>query len=479
VSTSTSEQSPPPIQPYETPPGGRRWRTGTLVYTSTGLAVLFFWLLWGDFTISLKDRSVTPTFQVLLRTYHAKAIVFSLLLNVLPTLISLALIPAISYRSDRHRGRWGRRIPYLLIPTPLAAATMILLGFSPHAGRGLHALLGGARAPMTTDGCIIFCMGVFWTLFEFANITCGAVFAWLINDVVPPSLMGRFYGMFRVLSLLAGMIFSWCIYGTVATNYLIVFVSIGLLYGVSFTAMCMRVKEGEHPPPPPVPPGSGKAFSNLGRAVQTYARDSFSNPYYLWFFFSLTLANIAFLPINNYSVPFSTSLGMSDKIYGHFSAIQLGCSMIQAFPIGWLADKIHPIRMTMIALLLYSLSTFVAFVFVRSAWTFAAAHVICGTISGFWLTATAALGPRLLPKSKFATYASAAGIVAAPCTMFAGLVVGWSMDLLNPGRTIDHYDFHSMYLWASVGAALSLMLTWIVYRKFMAYGGPEGYLAPE
>ena len=246
----------------------------------------------------------------------------------------ITIIPWISYRSDRHRGRWGRRIPFLLIPTPLAAATMMLLGYSPPAGRALHALLGGKHAAISVDGCVVLCIGFFWTLFEFANLICREVFGWLINDVVPQPLMGRFYGMFRVLSLLAGMIFSWYIYGTVATNYLLVFVSIGLLYGVSFTAMCFRVKEGEYPPVLPRSASAGGAWRNLALAVRTYANDCFANPYYLWFFLSLTLAQIAFMPINNYSVPFSTSLGMSDRTYGHYSAIQLGCSMIQAFPAG-------------------------------------------------------------------------------------------------------------------------------------------------
>jgi hypothetical protein len=324
----------------------------------------------------------------------------------------------------------------------------------------------------------VLCIGVFWTLFEFANMICGAVFAWLINDVVPPSLMGRFYGMFRVLSLLAGMIFSWFIYGTVATNYLLVFASIGLLYGVSFTAMCLRVKEGEYPPPP-VGGKSTNAWANLLAAIQTYSRDCFSNPYYLWFFLSLALAHIAFLPINNYSVPFSTALGMSDKMYGHYSAIQLGCSMIQAFPLGWLADKIHPIRVTMIALLLYATSTLLAFFCVRNSTMFAVAHVTCGTISGFWLTATAPLAPRLLPKHKFAMYGSAMGIFVALGGMIGGFVVGLIMDLLNRGRTIDHYDFRYMYLWSSCFTASSLAVTWIVYRRFLTYGGQHHYVAPE
>ena len=39
----------------------KTWKAGTLVYTSAGLAMLFFWLLWGDFTWAMKDRAVGPS----------------------------------------------------------------------------------------------------------------------------------------------------------------------------------------------------------------------------------------------------------------------------------------------------------------------------------------------------------------------------------------------------------------------------------
>ena len=133
----------------------------------------------------------------------------------------------------------------------------------------------------------------------------------------------------------------------------------------------------------------------------------------------------------------------------------------------------------MISLMLYAGSTLLAFFLVRNAAMFAAAHVICGTISGFWLTATAPLRTRLLPKQKFAIYTSALGIFVSAGGMVAGLVVGWLMDALNPGRTIDHYDFRYMYLWASAFAGMSLAITWIVYRRFLEFGGSRNYVAPE
>ena len=34
------------------------WTAGTLVYTLSGLSLLFCWLLWGDFALSMRERSV-------------------------------------------------------------------------------------------------------------------------------------------------------------------------------------------------------------------------------------------------------------------------------------------------------------------------------------------------------------------------------------------------------------------------------------
>jgi MFS family permease len=96
-----------------------------------------------------------------------------------------------------------------------------------------------------------------------------------------------------------------------------------------------------------------------------------------------------------------------------------------------------------------------------------------------WLTATAPLAPSLLPRSKFATYASALGICAAVAGMVMGPIVGSIMDMLNPGRKIDHYDFHYMYLWSSIFITLSLLASIVVFQKFMKYGGPKHYVAPE
>jgi Na+/melibiose symporter-like transporter len=46
-------------------------------------------------------------------------------MSTFPGAVALVLGPIISYKSDRHRGKWGRRIPFLMATTPIAAFGMI------------------------------------------------------------------------------------------------------------------------------------------------------------------------------------------------------------------------------------------------------------------------------------------------------------------------------------------------------------------
>jgi hypothetical protein len=115
---------------------------GTLSYTAAGLAVLSFWLFWGDFAWYLKERTVQQLVPLLLKQFHASDVVTGILLVSIPAAIGILLVPIFSFKSDRHRGKWGRRVPYLLIPTPIAAAAMVCFAFSPMLGGKLHRALG-------------------------------------------------------------------------------------------------------------------------------------------------------------------------------------------------------------------------------------------------------------------------------------------------------------------------------------------------
>jgi MFS family permease len=320
-------------------------------------------------------------------------------------------------------------------------------------------------------------MAFFWLVFDVAVVVTNSVHAALVNDVVPREVIGRFFGFFRMVSLGAGILFNWFFLGQVPGHYVLIFVVIGVAYLVCFSLMCLMVSEGEYPPPPAAERGPLKA--RVGGAMATYARECFSHPYYRWFFLSFLLAYLAFEVINMFSLYFSQSVGMSADKYGKWSAVQLTCSLVQAPILGWIADKVHPLRVTIFALFMYALTTGLAFLFVRDQRTFAMAHVICGTCSGMWLTATAPLAQVLLPRLKFATYASVLVICNGVARLTIGPVVGTILDWVNDGKPPAARDYHLIYLWACVFITLSLLVTLVVNRHFVLYGGTRSYAPPE
>jgi MFS family permease len=464
-----------PVPSLELPPAGKIWRAGTLTYTRGGLITLFLCLLGGDFFWQLRERALAPTIPVLLRQFGASDFMTALLQGTIAPALAIFLAPVISYRSDRYRSRLGRRIPFLLVATPPAFLAMMGLALSPWLGRWAHQLLG-SHSPGIVP-CVIGMFTIAWLVFDVAVIMTNCVHGALVNDVVPREVMGTFFGWFRFGSLGAGMLFMYFLVGKIEQHYVAIFLGIGLFYLVCFTVMCLLVREGEYPPPPPA--GEGGPLASFFEAAAAYFRECLTKKYYLWFFLSFFLAYMAFQPINLFSVYFSESVGMSKKTYGYYSTIQFALSLAQAPLVGWLADKVHPLRLTILALLFYGLTTGVAYLYVHDAGTFAAAHVICGTISGFWLTATAPLAPALLPKLKFATFASALIIAQSLAQIVASPIIGWIVVRVNHGRPPELRNYHVIYAWACVFITLSMLVTLIVHRYFMQYGGRKNYVAPE
>jgi MFS family permease len=460
------QQEPSPIS-YQTPPPQRRWQAGTLTYTAGGLVVLFCWLLWGDFAWSMKERSVSQVVQLLLKRFQASDTLAATLITSLPAGIGIFLGPIISYRSDRHRGRWGRRIPYLMLTTPIAAGAIIVLAFCPAMGRATHEALG-PRSP-GENALVLLYFGVFWTLFEFGTVAANAVFGGLINDVVPREFLGRFYGLFRALSLIAGIVFNFWLLGKAETHFGWVFIGIGLLYGVGFTVMCLKVKEGQYPPPPPPPPERGTAAFTA--AARIYLRECFSRPYYVWIFVAWTLGQLAFIPVNAFNVFFAKSINMDMDTFGWYIALTYTISLALSYPLGALADRFHPLRVAMVAMVLYMISSFWGGFFATTSGTFTFAYVAHGVISGMYFTTSASLQQRLFPHSRFAQFASAATMVTNLSIMMAAPIVGQILDS-------THHVYRYTFLMGGIIAVCCLLCYAVVHRGFMNLGGPKGYLAP-
>jgi MFS family permease len=441
------------------------WTVGTLTYTTGGLVVLFLLLLGGDFAYSIRERSIGPVVQLMLTRLHASDTLLAFLFTTLPTSLSLVISPAVSYRSDRFRSRWGRRIPFLLIPTPVAAAAIIGIAYTDDFGRGLQHLL---RWPDSSQQhCALICFAILWTIFEVAAIVAGSVLGGLINDVVPRAVMGRFYGMFRQVSLGAGIIVNYWVIGQAETHYRAIFIGTGVLFFAGFMLMCLTVREGEYPPPV----HAGATAMHTWDATKQYFRECFQLSYYRWLFVGLTLAGATFVPVNLFALLFSQQLKVSTQTYGHILAYSYIVSFLMASPLGWLVDRVHALRATIAMVALYAISMISLWPMIHSALTFEIALTLHTVIAGLFFTASAPLGQSLFPRLAFAQYSSAAGIVASLFTIAFGPALGQLMD-----RT-DH-NYRLTFLVAGTLGLAAVTTLALVHRDFKRLGGPAAYTPP-
>ncbi len=453
---------PPPV------PGLRHktWRVGTLTYSLGGLIILFVWLLFGDFAWQLKERSVAATAQIVLRKFDASDFLVGLLVGSVPAAFGMIIGPIVSVRSDRHRGRWGRRIPYLLMPLPVVVLSMVGLALCPALGKYLHSLLGAESPGLNT--CILAAFAFCWAFFEVASIIANSVFGGLINDVVPHEVIGRFFGLFRMVSLIDGIIFNYFLIKHAEQHFFWIFIGTGLFYGIGFSVMCLMVKEGEYPPPDPL--GEAAAPGRM-QALRAYVRECFANPYYLWVFAATTLCALSFGPFNSFSIFYARSLGMSMELYGKFIAASYACSLVLAYFLGSLADRFHPLRLGIVTLALYSGVMLWGASFATDPGKFGIAFVAHTVISGAFFTSTASLAQRLYPKLKFAQFASAAGILSAASFALLPPVMGYILDRSG-------HNYRLTFLGSGILAALGLGSLLVVHHYFIKLGGPHHYIPP-
>jgi maltose/moltooligosaccharide transporter len=444
----------------------RLWRVGTLVYTTTGLIILFCWLLGGDFAWQMKERAVAPVAQLMLKQFKASDFIVGLLVGSLPAALGLIMGPIISVQSDRHRGRWGRRIPYLFIPTPFIVLGMMGLAYTPEVGVWLDGLLG-VHSPGAVS-CRLIAFAMSWTAFEIFTTIANTVFGGLINDVVPTPVIGRFFGLFRAVSLLAGVLFNFWLIGYAEEYFQIIFVSLGVLYGIGMTLMCMRVKEGEYPPIDPVK--EGVRLSPI-RLIKMYINECYANPYYLWLFLALMLGVMSGGPVNTFSVFYAKSIGLSVPAYGKLLVITYAISFTLSFFLGWLADKFHPIRLGIAAIGLYAVIMLWGGFMATDVKSFTFFFIAHGVLQGTFVTGTASMGQRLFPAAKFGQFGSAAGLMGALGYVILPPALGVFLD--NTGH-VYRYTFTLSGVLGLLGLAAYV----VVYRRYQKLGGDKSYVAP-
>lgn len=457
---------------------------GTLVYSKAGLAWLFMWLLWGDFCFTLMETVVPSIVPLRLNELKAPNWVVGLVLMTIPGILNVALNPIISTASDRHRGRFGRRIPFMLFSVPIVSMALGVLAFSTELGGWLHGLIGqstGWSAAAVTVGVIAVAMG----FFKFSDMFVNTVFWYFFNDVVPQNVMARFLGLFRVVGAGAGAIYSYFLYQYALSHLRLIFLCVAGLYFVGFGLMCLMVKEGEYPPPEKL----AKRRGDFLGMVKAYARECLHHRIYRYFFLGNMFWNLAGA-CGIFAVFLKLSLGLTLQQIGTISAAVGVANLILAYPAGALADRHHPLRVMLwikIGLLVIAPLNFIwLFTHFTPELNFkvlVALQVVNLPLNMIYVAVGIPMYMRILPRERYGQFSSFNAICISGAGALGGLLAGGFIDLMRRAFPDaiwgKDYCYRMIPAWNLPFLLLGFFFMLRLYRTWKELGGDTHYVPPD
>jgi MFS family permease len=444
------------------------YRTGTLEYTPQGLLVLSLWLLSGDFAFTFFEVIFSRLMPLYLKNLHASNTLIGVMMGSVAGVISIVFLPNFSLWSDRHRGPLGRRIPFLYILTPATVLSLIAIGFAPELAGYLydqfHVRLASA---VSQSAFILILLCLFIVSYHFFNTLLFNVYQWLIRDVVPPECISRFWSFFKIVSAVSTTAFLWWVFPHLLDHRQAILLGVGGFYLVAFLLMCWHVQEGEYPsaPAPESRPGIVKSYC-------LYFRECLGLPIYRHYFIANLLIS-ASACANSFSLLFyHETLGVDLERIGQILAWGSLANLLLYLPMGWLCDRIGPVRVILGALIMNAVVSLLSYCLIQDRTTL----LIWNTLSTLPSVGLFGLGlptasMQLYPKEKFGQFYSA-------CTVF-------SLGFLIPGNylagvfmDIVHSNYRLSYLWNATLIVLAIYPMWRVYREWQKHGGLHHYMPP-
>lgn len=450
----------------------KKYTVGTLSYTGKGLIVLFAWLLWGDFCFTLMEGvlGIFPLYMI--NHLGATNTTTALLMVIIPNIFGVIVGPAVSFKSDRYRSRWGRRIPFIIWTAPLLVFALIALGFSNYFYQALQMSKWPEFLHLHPMMTTLFIIGFFLILFSFMNEFVNSVYWYLFADVVPEQFLGRFLALFRLVGAAAGALYGFFVFKYAEDYMHLVFAGFGLLYLFGFGLMCFFVKEGEYPPPDDL----GETPSIMDQA-KIYIRECFGHPIY-WLMFAYTGLQIASRSAGIGGLVFNKdALGISLQEMGMVGAVSGFISMGLQFPAGWMVDKFHPLRMTLYMQLIITPLQFLMYFFMLGLKSYVAFEGMKLVIFSLYGAAGIPLLITIFPKDKYGQYCSCNGMIKSFAAMPAAFLGAFFIDWITSyGNDKDAYRW--MFMWSGVFQAASAVVLLAVYFMWKRRGGDKGYVPP-
>ena len=268
----------------------RFYTVGTLRYDRRRLVVLFFWLMWNDFSITLLEK-IGQLNGFLMKDHGATYTQMATLASI-GSILTIWINPCVSTWSDRLRSRLrGRRRPFLLrrysIFRLLHGRHSVHAGFILFRGSAL-SYRGGTRRPFPHERTDAFhrklrCWSRSCSMPSSRRSSVTFTGMWFPNPTWDGSSpCQRSSRSSRAWFGASGSI------GLPYTHHMkAVYVGTApVLAWPSTLISTWRIREGEYPPPDPHTKGGVFA------PVRAYFVECFNQPYYLWVFGACVLFQI-------------------------------------------------------------------------------------------------------------------------------------------------------------------------------------------
>ena len=461
------------------PPGGKTYHCGTLTYTKMGLFVLFAWLLWGDFCFTMMEAVVPSILPLKLKDLGCSNWLMGLILTTAPGVLNMTVCPYVSFKSDRYRSKWGRRIPFIIWTMPFLCASLALMGLGDDIC-GLLQRNSEFLRQFTPATITIVLIAVFLIMFQFFNMFVGSVFWYLFNDVVPPQFLARFVGLLRIVGTGAGALYNFFIFKFAESHMREIFIGAAVLYLVGFGMACLMIKEGEYPPPE----GESDNSSRGMKGIKTFFRESFSHKLYWFRFISASFSAFAGA-IGIFGIFFNREMGLSLDQIGKLGAIGSIASMAAMYCMSIFVDRWHPLRITVYGALFGVLGSFMSMV-----WIFVTipgnyffwlnlSNVLIGTFLGALVAvATFPSDMRIFPQSRFGQFCSAQAMLQSAFTVIAGILAGLFIDVVRNLCHGSNYAYRFIFLWITVFAGISAVFRVMSYIEWHRLGGDKHFHPP-
>ena len=457
----------------------KTFHCGTLTYTKMGLFVLFAWLLWGDFCFTMMEAVVPSILPLKLKGLGCSNWLMGLILTTAPGILNMTVCPYISFKSDRYRSRWGRRIPFIIWTMPFLCGSLALMGFGDDIcgvlQRNSEFLRSFAPATIT-----IALIAIFLIMFQFFNMFVGSVFWYLFNDVVPAQFLARFMGLFRIVGTGAGALYNFFIFKYAESHMREIFIGAAVLYFIGFGMACLMIKEGEYPPPEEESGSSSKGL----KGIRTFFKESFSHKFYWLIFLATSFLAVAGV-IGPFGIFFNREMGLSLDQIGKIGAVCSIAMMAAMYFMAIFVDRWHPLRITVYGTLFGVIGNLMSMVWIFVTvpgnyffWLNMGNGVI-GTFLGA-LVGAAALPclMRILPQSRFGQFCSAQAMLRSTFTVISGMLAGLFIDLVRYLCHGSDYAYRFIYLWITVFYVISTIFMIKAYIEWYRLGGDKHFHPP-